>query len=206
MRTIRAFQQAGDRHRAKPSLDSLKVLERENKERREVVSFIPINPPNIEREFVMQKADTLKMMATMKLQDRIAFMEKSGPIDYVKKKGTGFKKYFVRCGSCGDMNAWVWAMDETLEKWCDLHYVFWHDKDHWHGCLAVNVSPIDRRLGFECACGEDTRDFRANKSLPRVVRSLLIDYSSKHRGFNHPHAKFIATKAKAGESWQTMLR
>lgn len=36
----------------------------------------------------------------------------------------------------------------------------------WYGCATVNISPIDQELGFECFCGNDTRDFRTSATLP----------------------------------------
>jgi len=36
----------------------------------------------------------------------------------------------------------------------------------WFGCATVNLSPIDQKLGFECFCGNDTRDFRSSATLP----------------------------------------
>lgn len=72
----------------------------------------------------------------------------------------GMKKYKVVCGKCGEDIAELWATSPKLEDWCDLHYLSWHDLNDWHGCIAVNISPLDQTLGFECACGNDTRDFR----------------------------------------------
>lgn len=175
-----------------PSTEAIKALG--NRTRREMVSFFPLNPMVIERRIAKQKVEIMKAMAEMTTSARLLFIKQKKQIDFVEDK-TGYKLYIVNCVSCGEKMAKVWATDGQLTDWCDLHYLSWYDKDSWHGCLTVNVSPIDGLLGFECACGEDTRDFRGRNSLPPIQKQLMVEYVLKHRKFEHPHSKFIATEA-----------
>ena len=157
---------------------------------RTIFSHIGINPRHIERQHIVELADLKRSLAMMTPDERDAEIRK-GPIDFVKDK-SGYKLYEVRCSTCGDVVAQVWATDDTLRDWCDLHYMSWHDKNTWYGAMAVNISPVDGHLGFECACGEDTRDYRANRSMPPVTKRLMIEYTMNHRDFAKPTSKFIA--------------
>lgn len=158
-----------------------------------VYGSLAINPPFIERSIAKQKAELVRSLALMQDKDRKHFLKT--PVDFVADK-TGYKQYDIICARCGDAIANCWATDDTLEDWCDLHYMCWHDKNTWYGAMSVNVSKIDGKLGFECACGEDTRDWRMNKSLAPVVKQLLIEYSMKHRDFGKPTSKFVAIPRK----------
>lgn len=170
-----------------PSKEAIKSLGLRT--RREIISHMPVNPPEIESQIRMLKANILREMARMTHRQRMDFAEI--PIDFVKDKGDR-QKYDIWCSRCGDKVATVWADNEKLDNWCDLHYICWYDKDSWRGALTVNVSPIDKKIGFECACGEDTRDFRANRALPPVQKQLMIEYSLKHREFGKSTSKFAA--------------
>lgn len=177
-----------------PSLEAIKALGLRTKRR--IVSDIAVNPPWIERGIAIEKAQLMRSIAHMHpTKERPQFFKKNFPIDFVPdKQSKGYEKYTITCVNCGDVVAFVWAKDGTLRDWCDLHYICEHDKNTWYGCMAVNVSPIDGQLGFECACGEDTRDYRANQNLPRVTKQLMMEYSNKHRGFGHKDAAFVALK------------
>jgi hypothetical protein len=104
------------------------------------------------------------------------------------------EQYKVSCANCGDDIALVYATDKALTDWCDLHYTCYSDGKNWHGCMAVNISPIDSSLGFECSCGQDTRDFRANNTLPQNILDKLIEKSSVGKAFGKPSSKFKVTK------------
>lgn len=173
----------------KPSKEAIKQLG--FRTRMELVGHIAVNPLHIERQIALEKAEIIRSMAMMNTNERIDFIDK-GPVDFVKDK-QGLKKYTIRCSTCGEKVAYCWAKNDKLEGWCDLHYICWYDKETWYGAMAVNVSPIDNRIGFECACGEDTRDYRANRTLPPIQKRLMTEYSQKHRDFGSPNSKFIAT-------------
>ncbi len=157
--------------------------------KRMIIGHMAINPPEIERGIKLLKANILREMAMMSAGDRMRFTEV--PIDFVKDKENK-KKYWLICTRCEERVAYVWANNEKLDGWCDLHYVCWYDKTSWRGTMAINVSPIDGKLGVECACGEDTRDFRAARGIPPIQKALLIDYTLKHRDFGGPASKFVA--------------
>lgn len=178
-----------------PSEEAVKALGLRTK--RTIISDIAINPPWIEKVIAKEKAKLMRELAMMHPKNRMKYLRENRPIDFVEEKQEkGFRKYDITCVQCGDPIAYVWAKDDKLIDWCDLHYICSHDKNTWYGAMAVNVSPIDGSLGFECACGEDTRDYRANQTLPRVVKTLMMEYSDKHRGFGHPNAAFVALRSK----------
>lgn len=64
---------------------------------------------------------------------------------------------------------------------------------YWEGALAINISPIDGKLGIECACGQDTRDFRANATLPDEERAKLVKRSMQGRELGKQDSKFRAS-------------
>jgi hypothetical protein len=171
-----------------PSKEALKGLGLRT--HRDIVGHMAINPPDIARKFAMQKAEIMREMTLMSAVDRERFIDK-GPIDFVVDKD-GRQKYELYCSGCGEKVAYVWARNEKLDDWCDLHYLCSYNKESWKGALAINVSPIDGKIGIECACGEDTRDHRANKTLPPIAKRLMIEYSMKHRDFGDSNSRFAA--------------
>jgi len=161
-----------------PSSAAIKGLGARTK--RVIVSHMPIEPRDLQKKFAMKRADILREMALMSAADREMFIDK-GVIDFVTDKG--------------EKVAYVWAANDKLDEWVDLHYICWYNKESWRGALSINVSPIDGRIGIECACGEDTRDFRTAKHIPPIRRTLMIEYSLKHRQFGSPESKFAAIAA-----------
>lgn len=178
--------------RVPPTKEAIKQLG--VRTRMELIGHVATNPMHIERQVALKKAEILRSMAMMNTAERIDFIAK-GPIDFVEDK-TGLQRYDINCVNCGEKVAYCWAKNDKLEGWCDLHYVSWYDEESWRGAMVVNVSPIDGALGFECACGEDTRDFRATNSLPPIQKRLMVDYILKHRGFGSKDSKFIAVARK----------
>ena len=172
-----------------PSKEAIRGLGMRSK--REIIGHMAINPPEIEFSIRMLKANILREMALMTPDERQVFTET--PIDFVKDKGNR-KRYEIKCVRCGDVVAYVWAENEKLENWCDLHYICWYNKSSWRGGRAINVAPIDGQIGIECCCGEDTRDFRAGKGMPPIQKSLMIDYTHRHRDFGLPTSTFIAVE------------
>jgi len=174
-----------------PSSAAIKGLGARTK--RVIVSHMPIEPRDLQKKFAMKRADILREMALMSAADREMFIDK-GVIDFVTDKGDR-KKYDIFCSRCSEKVAYVWAANDKLDEWVDLHYICWYNKESWRGALSINVSPIDGRIGIECACGEDTRDFRTAKHIPPIRRTLMIEYSLKHRQFGSPESKFAAIAA-----------
>lgn len=162
--------------------------------KRVIVSKFPVNPLHIEKQIARKKADIMRSIPLMSKEEKDKFM-KSKPLDFVEDK-TGYRLYDIFCVTCSEKVATVWSKDESLKDWVDLHYICSYDQVEWSGCMAVSVSPIDGSLGFECVCGEDTRDFRVKKGMPPIQKQLMIEYSLKHREFNTLNSRFIAIKQK----------
>lgn len=101
-----------------------------------------------------------------------------------------WKKYKVKCSNCNSDIAELYAKDDTLTEWYDLHYLCEHDDKDWSGCMAVNISPIDGKLGFECACGNDTRDFRANSTLKTKDLNKKLEQTQKGKEFGKIDSQF----------------
>lgn len=111
-------------------------------------------------------------------------------------KRTGYNQYNITCKKCGSTVAKVWAKDTSLEDYFDLHYVCTLDDVGWHGALSLNISPIDGRIGIECACGNDTRDFRANNTLPPLTLKEKIEETSAGRDFGKSSSKFKVERTR----------
>lgn len=201
-REIQAFGKKIRVRRIPPSKEALRALGR--KKRIDIIGHIAINPPEIEKEIRMQKATILREMAMMNQAERKDFINK-GPIDFAGDKRRK-KRYYIYCTRCQEKIAYVWAKNEKLEEWCDLHYLCSHDRETWYGALAINVSPIDGKIGIECACGEDTRDYRANRSMPPIQKQLMIEYSQKHRKFGDANSTFLAIPADRELGSSTITR
>jgi hypothetical protein len=174
-----------------PSLSAIKGLGLRTK--RVIVSHMPIEPPELQKKYAMKRAEILREMALMTAVDRERFIDK-GVIDFVTDKGDR-KKYDIFCSRCSEKVAYVWASNDKLDDWVDLHYICWYNKESWRGALSINVSPIDGKIGIECACGEDTRDFRTANYIPPIRKALLVEYSMKHRHFGDSNSKFAAIAA-----------
>ena len=185
-RTVRILGREVEVRKITPSKEALRSLT-DRQKKRDFIGHMPVNPPRIEQLVSKEKTKILRNMALMNGPEREDFIRK-GPIDLMPHNN--LHKYFITCTSCGEKVAYVWARNEKLEGWCDLHYLCWYDKDSWYGSMTVNVSPVDGELGFECACGEDTREYRSNRTLPPIPKALMSEYSLKHRKFAHPDSKF----------------
>ncbi len=107
---------------------------------------------------------------------------------------TGMTRYGVFCSMCNQLQGVCWATDPTLKDWCDFHYVQWTKGDYWRGCLTPHISPISQKLLFECTCGQDTRDFRANMTLPQRVAEEKELENAEGRVMGLPDSKFYAKK------------
>lgn len=116
-------------------------------------------------------------------------------IDCPKAKELGYKLYQVFCNQCGELQGYCYAKDEILKDYCDFHYIQWVEKNkkkyEWHGCFTPHLSPIDYKLCLECSCGNDTRDFRANTTLPFKDAQRLEFRNSKGRNFGLNESKFL---------------
>lgn len=154
----------------------------------------------------------------------IVNIKKGGARKYITCPRTledGMKKYVVTCSQCSAVMAHVHAPDKSLTDWCDLHYLTQTKTEEyeveyseinkkgkevlktrketrifWHGCMAVNISPIDQSLGFECTCGQDTRDFRANTTLPSKEKEKWVKKTQIGRKFGETNSQFKVKEMK----------
>lgn len=175
-----------------PVSDSTKKFLAESKTKSQFIySFFPVDkadcPCNI------QMRDSLEKIARFNEAKR---REHVVAVDHMEcpRDKNGMQAYQVSCDNCGAIVGQCWATDATLSDYCDLHYICYHDGEYWQGALGLNLSPIDGKIGFECACGSDTRDFRANTNLPAKVREAKIAESMEGRDFNISGAKFKVKK------------
>lgn len=179
--------------RVKPSKEALQDLGLRS--HIDIIGHLGINPLHIERQVRIRKAELIRSMAAMTREEQREFIGK-GVIDFADHDD--LKRFDILCTNCGQKVAYCYAKNDKLDGWCDLHYLCSYDPITWYGCMAVNVSKIDNHLGFECACGEDTREYRDNQTLPPIQRQLMAEYSLKHREFGTPDSKFITLEADNG--------
>lgn len=111
-----------------------------------------------------------------------------------KRPKAGASRYKVTCPNCGEVVGYCWATDNTLKDWFDFHYVQWTDGERWYGCLTPQISPIDEKLCLECCCGWDTRDFRANMTLPHKIAMVYEEDNKVGREFGRSDSKFKVSK------------
>lgn len=169
----------------------------------EIYSFFPIDKHNCEcQQVIHQWKEKLAMLSGNGKKEAIARQE----FIVCPKSKVGMKRYKITCNNCGETMGYCWAGDETLTDWCDLHYTSWVGKhkikkkgkvvDHeylWRGCFGHHISPITEQLCWECICGEDTRDFRANMTLPGQVAHKIELKNKIGREFGKANSKFKAS-------------
>lgn len=124
---------------------------------------------------------------------KVASGDKPYFIECPKKNNKKYKKYKIECQNCKNIVAEIFATDDTLTDFCDFHYITETDGDHWFGAFTVQLSPIDGKIGIECSCGQDTRDFRANNTLPKKLSYKLTE-NLKGKEFGKADSKFKAIK------------
>lgn len=152
-----------------------------------VYSFFPIDKADCVCHLMID--GWKKKLATMPEGKREEEVKRLGSLVCPRDK-TFMKRYEVYCGNCGAIQGYCWATDATLKDWCDFHYAQWTDGSQWYGCFTPNVSPITEQLTLECTCGQDTRDFRANMTLPGAMAQRLEDSNKIGRDFGYKNSKF----------------
>jgi hypothetical protein len=171
------------------SVSKERVFEMGKEKTREIVSFFPYDKWDCECvDLVKETRSELEKMA---VKDRVEYMRKQGVMECPHSK-TGKKKYFIKCNVCRELQGYCWASSDKLIDYSDFHYIQWHDKKQWHGFFAPHISPIDGRLCFECCCGNDTRDFRANMQLPTKIAEAIEEKNAIGREFGKVNSKFEA--------------
>lgn len=154
------------------------------------MGFFPIDLPNCSCGTLIQEA---KMkLPGMKEADRVKYRQDHVVLRCPRHEEEGMKPFLITCLNCDSEIAYLYAKDESLDDFCDLHYVADFNESHWRGCFTVNISPLDLKLGFECACGVDTRDFRANRNYPTDKYLEIEKLHAEGRAFGSRKSKFIA--------------
>lgn len=162
-----------------------------------IYSFFPIDRAGCAcKTAIKEWKDSISLMPPHLREGEI---NKHGFIECPQDK-TKMNRYKITCGGCGMVQGYCWASDETLKDWCDFHYVQWTDGKQWYGCFTPQVSPIDETLCLECACGVDTRDIRANMTLPGKTAFEMEEKNKIGRGFGTEQSKFEVEKVRANVS------
>ena len=153
----------------------------------EIYSFFPNDRANcVCQPLVLEWKNKLAILSSDKGKETI---QKEGYLVCPRSK-VGLNRYQIACKKCKETLGYCWASDASLKDFCDFHYVSWSDGKEWHGCYTPHISPITQQLCFECSCGEDTRDFRANMTLSYKITSDKEKVNSVGREFNKADSKF----------------
>jgi hypothetical protein len=104
---------------------------------------------------------------------------------------SNMQAYKIVCKRCGEVVGLVYATDKYMSDWCDLHYVTRTDGKFWYGTRAINISPVDDKVGIECSCGNDTRDFRANTTMNPADALKIAESNMKGRDFGKKNSRFF---------------
>ena len=153
-----------------------------------IYSFFPIDRGDCEcQKMIREWKDKLLLIRP---KDREAEIEKTGFLECPRSKD-GMRRFEITCKKCGEVQGRCWASDETLEDFFDFHYTNWTNGKKWFGCFTPNISPISQKLTLECTCGQDTRDFRANQTLPGEIAEGLENSNRIGRDFGKPNSKFL---------------
>lgn len=160
----------------------------------EVYSFFPNDHADCEcQKLVLEWKQKLVSLPT----DKREALVKDTKFIVCPRDKTGMKRYKITCKNCGETLGFCWATDSTLKDFCDFHYVSWSDGIEWHGCLTPHISPITEQLCLECCCGQDTRDFRANMTLPGKIAYEKEELCKIGRDFGKALSKF-STRVVSG--------
>jgi hypothetical protein len=161
----------------------------------EIYSYLPCDRAGCPcQDTIMQWKRNVKNLTE---SQRVSNMEDNKFIVCPRDK-TGMKRYQIICNNCGETLGYCWATDNTLSDWCDFHYTQWTDGTYWYGCFTPHISPVTQELCFECCCGQDTRDFKANMKLPYNVAMSIEASNSVGREFGQADSKFKVRKVSAG--------
>ena len=160
-----------------------------------IVSPLPVLPPHspFEQELLTHRAK----LASLNNDQAKQYVRAIGVFIPQTLTDNNVSSFEITCKSCQEVLAYVYADDATLLNWHATYYVSSYDATRWYGCMAVNVSPIDSALGFECACGVDTRDFRANRNT--LLKQRTQD-NLEQRTFGKSKSAFKAIH-KSEDSW-----
>lgn len=153
----------------------------------EIYSFFPIDRADCDcKKMISDWKDALALLSEKRRGEKVVQQK----CLVCPKDKTGMQRYKVTCNNCKETLGYCWATDSSLKDWCDFHYVIWTDGKEWFGGFTPQVSPITEELCIECTCGSDTRDFRANMTLPGKEAYELEKASKIGREFGKADSKF----------------
>lgn len=162
--------------------------------RQDIYSFFPVDRGDCECKQVIH--DYKLKLAQSNEEGRKSIMA-SLPNLVCPRDKSNLTRFKIICRECGELQAYLWATNSTLEDWCDCHYVQWHDGEYWHGCFTPHISPVTQRLCFECTCGNDTRDFTLNLTLPGSLAQQKEAQNKKGREYSKADSKFLVKEVKS---------
>ena len=157
----------------------------------EIYSFFPVDRSTCDcQPLVKEWKDSLSILSEKKKRGRV---KNQGHLICPRDK-TGMSRYKVTCNNCKEVLGYCWATSLSLTDWCDFHYVCRTNGEEWFGCFTPHISPVTEQLCLECTCGSDTRDFRANMTLPGKTVYEIEESNKVGRDFNEPDSKFKVSK------------
>jgi hypothetical protein len=157
----------------------------------QVYSFFPVDKGNCQcKKMIGGWKDKLALLSDKGRQEAVLRQE----VLICPKDVTGMNRYRIDCNNCNEMMGYCWSKDATLTDWCDLHYTSWVEDGRWHGCFGHHISPITEQLCWECVCGQDTRDFRANMTLKPKDAFEMEERNKIGREYGKADSKFKVSK------------
>lgn len=172
-------------------------LKKQNIKRKIVVGFFPADPYWCE---CMPLVNQYKHDFSHLKPKEVA--EAKYKMEYLRcpRNKSNLTKYNIYCKNCKEQVAFCYAKDESLIDYCDFHYISYHDGKFWQGALGINISPGARMgesiIGIECCCGQDTRDFRFNTTLPESKKQEMVKKCFQGRDFGKSSSCFVAVSSQ----------
>lgn len=98
----------------------IKQIKSQGKKEHRIFSFYPVDKGDCECRKEVRKFNI--QLAGLSHEQRAALVDKMGHITCSRDK-SGMQKYQILCNRCGEIQGEVYATDEKLTDWCDLHYI-----------------------------------------------------------------------------------
>ena len=132
-------------YKTSASSEELSYLKEMGLKSREIISFFPVDRADCVCQ--SQIKDLVYKFSIFKPADVASIRVKMGKVE-CKRNKEGYKKYRIYCNGCGSVLGECFGKDESLNEWCDLHYIAsseivkkdGEEKCYWLGCMAVIVS------------------------------------------------------------------
>jgi len=157
-----------------------------------VHSFFPVDRANCKCKQLIFEWNQKLGQATKEVRE--ALLAQTPVLECPAVDKRRMNKYQIICKNCGETQGFCWASNETLRDWVDFHYTQWSKGDFWRGCFTPHISPISQQLCFECCCGQDTRDFRANMTMSQKSAESKEAENAIGREFGRSDSKFLVKR------------